>query len=721
LLGGLLLASLLCVAVRAIITKQIVFRRSPLDLPIIALVVAALVSALSSGMIQTSMLGRNDYFSLSVVYLGFLALFYFLVLQVLTSPRRWMLVFNVLVSVGAATAGLFVLKAIFHVDIFNWLTGYNTLSNSIEGFNGTFGVWLVIIFVLSAGQLIKKNIGVASGVLYGLAAALTFVGLILLSFKLIWWVMLVSLLLLLLLGIGFIREARLAALSVLFALLILVIIFIAFDTPRSFQYVMPIETILSFKSSWVITSQTLVSGAKNLFLGSGPGSFAADFSQFRSRDFNADPVAWTIRFNAPFSTFFALLAEGGLLLAIIFGFLTVSFAGHALSGWLRIRLEGSAASMNALIEKTRGLIAHWETFLVVISWFTLTVGAAIIFYGPVLWWLWWTMLALAMSGLIFIQPRLTSTKKMTIANTPEYNLSFSFIVIVLMAVIAVAGVWGARLYVADIYYATALATTRYADAEQTMKKALSLREDSEVYHTALAQIYLLQAVNESRVFKPDVAKISGFMASAVNEAKRATDLKPGAVATWENLATMYENASTLIPEAREWAIKSLVEAAKLEPTNPVLVWRLGNNYALSGKFDEAAKAYNDALFLKSDYLGAKTQLANAYEQSGKIDKAVDAYKEAVAQAPTNIEILFNYGRLLYNRNLSTDRADATKVWLEAVRLQPNYSNALYSLGLAYETKGEKNIALQYYYRVQDLNPDNKDVASKIKALVKSGR
>jgi Mn2+/Fe2+ NRAMP family transporter len=132
--------------------------------------------------------GRNDYFSLSVVYLGFLALFYFLVLQVLTSPRRWMLVFNVLVSVGAATAGLFVLKAIFHVDIFNWLTGYNTLSNSIEGFNGTFGVWLVIIFVLSAGQLIKKNIGVASGVLYGLAAALTFVGLILLSFKLIWWV-----------------------------------------------------------------------------------------------------------------------------------------------------------------------------------------------------------------------------------------------------------------------------------------------------------------------------------------------------------------------------------------------------------------------------------------------------------------------------------------------------------------------------------------------------
>ncbi len=718
LLFCLVLVSLLVVAVKAIITKQLEFRRSPLDVPLIALALSGLISGIFSGMLRESFLGRSDFFGLSVLYIVFLVLFYFLIVQVLTSPRRWMLVFNVLVAVGAASSALFVLKAVFNIDALNLLTGYGSLSNTIEGFNGTFGVWLVAMFVLSAGQLIKKDHGLVSGVLYGAGAVLAFIALILLSFKVIWWIMLAAVILLLLLGIGFIREARLSVLSILFAVLILVIIFIFFDTPRSFQYVLPVETILSFKSSWVITSQTLVSGAKNLFLGSGLGTFVADFSQFRTREFNTDALAWTIRFNAPFSTLLSLLAEGGLLFAVTFVFVGVSFVGQALSGWLRIRLEGGLSPLVALVEKKRALIVHWETFLVIIAWITLLIGSAVIFYGAVLWWLWFLLLALSMTGLLFIQPRLASVKKIVIANTPEYNLSFSFVVIVLMAAVAVVGVWGARLYVAEVYYAQALTNTRYADAEEGMKKALALQDGSATYHTGLAQVYLLEAVAESRAANPDVSKISTLMASAVNEARRATDLNPKSVATWENLATMYENAATLIPEAREWVIKSLNEAIKLEPTNPVLVWRLANNYAQSGKFDEAAKHYADALYLKPDYIGALTQLANVYEQSQKTDKAVEAYQSALALNPTNVEIIFNYGRMLYNRNQSTDREEAERLWLEAVRLQPNYSNALYSLGLASETKGDKTLALQYYYRVKDLNPENQDVAAKITALLK---
>jgi tetratricopeptide (TPR) repeat protein len=622
------------------------------------------------------------------------------------------------VAVGGVTAALFVFKAVFHIDVFEGLTGISTISNTIEGYNGTFGIWLVVLFTLSAGQLVKKTAGVLANILYGVVAVVSLVGLILLSFKIIWGVMLGALILLLLLGIGFIREARLSALSVLFALLILVIIFIIFDTPRSFQYVLPIETILSFKSSWTIASQTLVSNAKNVFLGSGPATFTADFSQFRSKDFNLDPLAWTIRFNAPFSTFFALLGEGGLISIIILAFIVVAFIGQSLSGWLRIRLEGGVSSIAAMIEKTRGLIVHWETFLTIIAWLVLTGGMFVIFYGPVLWWLWWFMLGLAMCGLIFIQPRLTSVKRIAIPATPEYNLSFSFVMIVVMAAIAVVGVWGTRLYVAEVYYAEALSTPRYSEAEMIMKKALALRGDSEVYHTALAQIYLLEAVEGSRAVKPDIAAMSTLMASAVNEARQASDLNPSSVATWENLATMYENAATLIPEARDWAIKSLIEASKREPSNPVLVWRLGNNYAQSGNFDEAIKHYNEALFLKPDYVGATVQLASAYEQSGKVDKAIETYQGVIKANPSNVELMFNYGRLLYNRNQGNDRSSAEKVWLEAVRLQPNYSNALYSLGLLYETKGDKTLALQYYYRVKDLNPDNQDIQTKIKALLK---
>ena len=100
-----------------------------------------------------------------------------------------------------------------------------------------------------------------------------------------------------------------------------------------------------------------------------------------------------------------------------------------------------------------------------------------------------------------------------------------------------------------------------------------------------------------------------------------------------------------------------------------------------------------------------------------MDKAIEIYRNLLPLGASNSEILFNFGRLLYNRGRSDDKDDAEKLWLEAVRIQPNYSNALYSLGLLYESQGNKTAALEYYYKVKDLNPDNKDITAKIRSLV----
>ena len=111
-------------------------------------------------------------------------------------------------------------------------------------------------------------------------------------------------------------------------------------------------------------------------------------------------------------------------------------------------------------------------------------------------------------------------------------------------------------------------------------------------------------------------------------------------------------------------------------------------------------------------------MGNAYELNKEIDKAVDVYKVLLQSGVTNnSEVLFNFGRILYNRGRKEDKNDAEQLWLEAVRIQPNYSNALYSLGLLYENKGDKTKALEYYYKVKDLNPGNKDIVEKIKSLV----
>jgi hypothetical protein len=41
--------------------------------------------------------------------------------------------------------------------------------------------------------------------------------------------------------------------------------------------------------------------------------------------------------------------------------------------------------------------------------------------------------------------------------------------------------------------------------------------------------------------------------------------------------------------------------------------------------------------------------------------------------------------------------------------------------LLYETSGDKTTALQYYYKVNELNPDNKSITDKIRKMVGSSQ
>src|SRR3989344_3565396 len=138
---------------------------------------------------------------------------------------------------------------------------------------------------------------------------------------------------------------------------------------------------------------------------------------------------------------------------------------------------------------------------------------------------------------------------------------------------------------------------------------------------------------------------------------------------------------------------------------------------LQNNIPKAIEYYQKSIDLKKDYVGAYVSLTAAYESNKELDKAIEIYRNLLPLGVNNSEILFNFGRLLYNRGTKNDKSDAEKLWLEAARIQPDYSNALYSLGLLYEMRGDRTKALEYYYKVKDLNPGNKDITAKIRSLV----
>lgn len=707
---GLVLVNLLLYAAKLILSKKLSYIKSYLDIPFLGFLGIFLLSSIFSANSVDSFFGRSEYFIMNFFFLLFLVLFYFLINNNIKSYRGWLGIVDAIIYTGGLTALVFLLKVVFKLDLLNYIVP--GAWNTIDKINTPFGLWLIIIFVLAAGQIIKRNVSLGKALSYFFVTLASFVCLIMLSFNILWWMFLVGLVLLLLVGVSFVNEVRVGWVSALFAFLVMVVIFLSFGSPKYLQTQVPAEVALGYKPSWNISYKTALSGVKEFMLGSGVGTFNVDFSKFRSADFNNDAWAWSLRFSQPFSTLFAIFAETGVLGVLAFIFILLYVLGHILSLWFKDKTEHFLEKFSV-----EGEFDKIDFFLVVAAWLVLTVAMAFSFHGPVLWWLWFVLLGLMSVGLSFVDPNALSEYEWEISENPQYSLSFSFVVIVIMAGITMVGVLGARMYVAETVYAKALTSQNFQEAQNNLQKALGQRPNSDLYHAALAQVYLMQAVTLASTPEPDLQTISGYVAVAVNEAKKATEISPRSVAIWENLAIMYENAASLVPEAREWAIKSWQQAKDLEPTNPVLSWRLGNNYLLANKKDEAIKSYKEAVDLKADYLDARMSLAQVYESDNKIEEAIEVYKSAFNLGSSNATFLFDFGRVLYNRNKDADRTDAEKLWLAAVRIQPNYSNALYSLGLYYENKGDKTTALQYYYKVKDLNPDNKDITAKIKSLV----
>ncbi len=707
---GLLLLNLLFFAVKIVLSKKISYRLSMLDMPLLVFLFVALVSSLFSVNLYDSFLGRSEYFILNFVFLLFSVLFYFVIVNTLHNPERWRGVLDTILLVGGAASTLFILKTLFGLN----LPFIGHVWNVVDSINSSFGLWMIIIFILAAGSLIKKNIGVSRALFYFFIMILAAIPLLVMGFAFLWWVMLIGLILLLLLGVSFLQDARLGWLSVLFALLIVTCVFIFFGSPRSLQSVLPAEVSLDVKPSWLITKNVLFSGVKDFLVGSGLGTFAVDFSRFRTVDFNYDKTAWSLRFNQPLNSFFAILSEGGVLVSLGFVFIFLFVLGHVLTTWFKTRGASSGISLSLNLSKSN---IRLDVFLAVIAWVVMWVGMATSFYSASLWIFWWLLLGVIISGLSLLGHNVVQEKQWTLENTPQYKLAFSFSVIVVMAAIVMVGILGARFYFADRIFNSALASQDYATAESKLQKALSLHGSSDIYHTAMARVYLVQASKLAQANKPDVQAVTDFLARAVNEAKTATDISPNTVAIWENLATMYDNAAALVPEAMDWSVKSLNRANELEPTNPVAVWRLGNSYMLQNNFFKAIEYYQKSINLKKDYVAAYVSLTAAYESNKELDKAIEIYRNLLPLGANNSEILFNFGRLLYNRGTKNDKNDAEKLWLEAARIQPNYSNALYSLGLLYEIRGDRAKALEYYYKVKDLNPDNKDITAKIKSLV----
>jgi tetratricopeptide (TPR) repeat protein len=537
---------------------------------------------------------------------------------------------------------------------------------------------------------------------------------VMIGFQGVWIGLALALVLLLIFSISRLDEMRVGWLSVAFAMMIISILFAFLGTPRFLRANLPTEISLSHGTSWQISRDTITANFKQFLFGSGPATFVNDFSKERTEDFN-NTIAWNVRFLHPFNNFLELLATTGVLGAIAFIILLLSAVGASFASWFKMPTLRPKRMLDGVKEVlSRDTDNSQLYFLILTGWLLLVVSVFLNSWSTVHWWLFYWFLAL-LFALPFEIPGVY-LKKLSLKTSPQYSLVSSFVTILVFTGVVVLGVYLGMFYAAEVYVKAGSSTGNINQAVQSFGKAMNLSKGRYQYHLRLAESYITRASEELGRGSPNPDLISQLVAEAVNEARIATDLSSRNVMAWEFLATMYENARALTGEAVRFQVSALEKAIELDPTNPLLQMSLGNAKLAVGNVAEARDKFKESVRLKPNFIPGYTSLSLLEEAQGNIVQAIEYMATAASVAPNDPVTVYNLGRLYYNRAGRDDLARAEQLFLIAVQLNPGYSDALWSLGLLNERRGNTSEALRYYRKVQTLNPGNTDVKAKLQTL-----
>ncbi|MDD5554187.1 MAG: tetratricopeptide repeat protein [Patescibacteria group bacterium] len=699
--------------------KKIIFKRTPLDIPILTFLIFTLLSSIFSQDRLASFFGYSGAAGNAWFGLLALAIFYFLIVNLANADGRLtplsllkLLLYSYVLILLSAFLSVFGLwdKLLQKTNTFFSLN-FNFLGGSLE----MLALYSVVMMAVLPGIIfccrrdgakkaspVRNSSGgvISNGAsiwLFRIILFFSLIFLVIVNFSLAWQGLAIVGCLFIFLELrnaGF-KVGGLNKRKVLFfsLFIILAAAFLIFPARLSGmgkyltgQDLSP-EINLGFKDT---ASVIFPAFKENIILGSGPGTFSYIFSLYRPDSLNNTDL-WQFRFDHGASSILEMLGTIGIL-GILSYLLILSSLFYLIFIFLK---RGSG-------EEESGPASFLLVALLVLIFFQFSYYAS-----TSTLFLFWLMLALLMVSwrvypgwLVFKEIKLEGEK--FFFKILEIGAFFFF-----SAWLVLAG-FTIRYWLADFY--------ARAGGETNLIKSARLNSYQGDYDIRLAKTYLNKIRSEA--LKPadfrDDELIQKSINSSVAWAKEATRISPRAVAAWETLGMVYRDIGSFTQGSEIWAAKSFNQASSLEPSNPVIITELGKAYLDAGQLDEAEQSLKKALELKNNYHEADFALAQLYGKQGKTNEALGILDQ-LGKIYKDERIYYEQGRLYYNQG-ETDKA--LDKFLKVIEINPVHSNALYSIGLALELKGEDKLALEYFKKVLELNPNNAEIKKKVEELEK---
>jgi tetratricopeptide (TPR) repeat protein len=149
-------------------------------------------------------------------------------------------------------------------------------------------------------------------------------------------------------------------------------------------------------------------------------------------------------------------------------------------------------------------------------------------------------------------------------------------------------------------------------------------------------------------------------------------------------------------------VDSLSRVIGIDPENIKARMELAGAYDRLGKTEAQLETYRGILEIKPDHVPALQRMGQSLGRIGRYDEALDMLHRAGALAPDNAEIYYDMGAIYNSRNLP---AEELKAYVQAIRVDPQMVGPHYGIALLFLRQGNRELALQEYAILKNLDED----------------
>jgi tetratricopeptide (TPR) repeat protein len=385
--------------------------------------------------------------------------------------------------------------------------------------------------------------------------------------------------------------------------------------------ILPLET--GFQSAFASISQDSNRTLLGFLFGSGPGTYATDFTRFKSIAYNLNPTLWSFTFFHSSNFILELLATTGILGLLSFLFLII-----------RIIKERNFF-IPLILAIILCLVFPFSFTLIVLFISLLGIFAAIRIHNKSEKFADVELYFVALKkGLIAAKTEGESiTQNQTEKKYSKLLPLFLFLTLILLA--GLPFLFAVKYFTSDLLYQQAIAAYQQNNRLQTYQlqlNSINTYPYRDLYYRGLSQVNLEMAnmlavqTRNSTVSAEIQKNIPLLIQQAITSGKNATIISPMSSINWNNLSTIYRSLIGFGENADKFAITASQQAIALDPNNPSQYIELGGIYYQLGLYDDAIRQFQTAINLKNDYANAYYNLGHALEAKGNLEEALNTYK-----------------------------------------------------------------------------------------------